>query len=169
MLFKKSKYLLAFTLIFFITFFFVLFRSSNAYMDSTTMYIGIEHRYGNDDRDFSDDTLNINDTNVDLSRYVKNRDGYTVESYSPSQFIDPSQYSAGSFLNVTIYYKENEPVPLPNPPVQDPTPTPPTPTPDPKPVTPPTQNSGKKDSYIYIYYRSVAGHDVLASQTIQGS
>lgn len=76
---------------------FVLFRSSHAYMDFTTLSMGIEHRYGNDDRDFSDDTLSINDTNVDLSRYVRNRDGYTVESYSPSQFINPSQYSPGSF------------------------------------------------------------------------
>lgn len=88
----------------------------------------------------------------DLSSKVRPRDGYEVSGYDPS-----SKVTEGTIKDtLTIRYKKKATPPPPPPPNNDNN-------------NPPPQNGGKKDSYIYIYYRSVGGHDVLASQTIQGS
>ena len=95
-------------------------------------------------------------TPYDLSLKVIPRDGYEVSGYDPASIITENNIKD----TLTIRYKKKAAPPPPQNNDNNNNPTP---------KNPPEQNSGKKDSYIYIYYRSVAGHDVLASQTVQGS
>ena len=106
-----------------------------------------------------DEVMRPLQTPYDLSSKVRPRDGYEVSGYDPASIITENNIKD----TLTIRYKKKAAPPPPPPPQNNDNNN------NPTPKNPPEQNSGKKDSYIYIYYRSVGGHDVLASQTIQGS
>ncbi len=121
----------------------------------------IIHDYDGELEYADDEVMRPLEIPYDLSSNVRPRDGYEVSGYDPA-----AKVTEGTIKDtLTIRYKKKTAPPPPPPPTNNnydnPKPTTPT--------NPPEQNSGKKDSYIYIYYRSVGGHDVLASQTIQGS
>ena len=120
----------------------------------------IVHDYEGELEYADDEVMRPLETPYDLSSKVIPRDGYEVSGYDPASKITENNIKD----TLTIRYKKKAAPPPPPPP-------PPTNNNynNPTPPNPPEQNSGKKDSYIYIYYRSVGGHDVLASQTIQGS
>ena len=120
----------------------------------------IIHDYDGELEYADDEVMRPLETPYDLSSKVRPRDGYEVSGYDPA-----AKVTEGTIKDtLTIRYKKKTAPPPPPP-------TPPTNNNynNPTPTNPPEQSSGKKDSYIYIYYRSVGGHDVLASQTIQGS
>ena len=120
----------------------------------------IIHDYDGELEYADDEVMRPLEITYDLSSKVRPRDGYEVSGYDPA-----AKVTEGTIKDtLTIRYKKKTAPPPPPP-------TPPTNNNynNPTPTNPPEQSSGKKDSYIYIYYRSVGGHDVLASQTIQGS
>lgn len=120
----------------------------------------IIHDYDGELEYADDEVMRPLEIPYDLSSKVRPRDGYEVSGYDPA-----AKVTEGTIKDtLTIRYKKKTAPPPPPPQnnnYDNPKPTTPT--------NPPEQSSGKKDSYIYIYYRSVGGHDVLASQTIQGS
>ena len=114
----------------------------------------IVHDYEGELEYADDEVMRPLQTPYDLSSKVRPRDGYEVSGYDPASII--TEHNIKDTL--TIRYKKKAAPPPPPPPQNNDNNN-----------NPPPQNGGKKDSYIYIYYRSVGGHDVLASQTIQGS
>ena len=119
----------------------------------------IIHDYDGELEYADDEVMRPLQTPYDLSSKVRPRDGYEVSGYDPASIITENNIKD----TLTIRYKKKAAPPPPPPPQNNDNNN------NPTPKNPPEQNSGKKDSYIYIYYRSVGGHDVLASQTIQGS
>ena len=119
----------------------------------------IIHDYDGELEYADDEVMRPLQTPYDLSSKVRPRDGYEVSGYDPASIITENNIKD----TLTIRYKKKAAPPHPPPPQNNDNNN------NPTPKNPPEQNSGKKDSYIYIYYRSVGGHDVLASQTIQGS
>ncbi len=114
----------------------------------------IVHDYEGELEYADDEVMRPLQTPYDLSSKVRPRDGYEVSGYDPASII--TEHNIKDTL--TIRYKKKAAPPPPPPPQNNDNNN-----------NPPPQNGGKKDSYIYIYYRSVGGHDVLASQTVQGS
>ena len=114
----------------------------------------IVHDYEGELEYADDEVMRPLQTPYDLSSKVRPRDGYEVSGYDPASII--TEHNIQDTL--TIRYKKKAAPPPPPPPQNNDNNN-----------NPPPQNGGKKDSYIYIYYRSVGGHDVLASQTVQGS
>ena len=114
----------------------------------------IVHDYEGELEYADDEVMRPLQTPYDLSSKVRPRDGYEVSGYDPASQI--TEHNIKDTL--TIRYKKKAAPPPPPPPQNNDNNN-----------NPPPQNGGKKDSYIYIYYRSVGGHDVLASQTVQGS
>lgn len=114
----------------------------------------IIHDYEGELEYADDEVMRPLQTPYDLSSKVRPRDGYEVSGYDPASII--TEHNIQDTL--TIRYKKKAAPPPPPPPQNNDNNN-----------NPPPQNGGKKDSYIYIYYRSVGGHDVLASQTVQGS
>ena len=111
----------------------------------------IVHDYEGELEYADDEVMRPLQTPYDLSSKVRPRDGYEVSGYDPA-----AKVTEGTIKDtLTIRYKKKA--------------APPPPQNNDNNNNPPPQNGGKKDSYIYIYYRSVGGHDVLASQTVQGS
>ena len=127
----------------------------NVWLHSFTMI----HDYDGELEYADDEVMRPLQTPYDLSSKVRPRDGYEVSGYDPASIITENNIKD----TLTIRYKKKAAPPPPPPPQNNDNNN------NPTPKNPPEQNSGKKDSYIYIYYRSVGGHDVLASQTIQGS
>ncbi|EFM39758.1 hypothetical protein HMPREF0379_0378 [[Eubacterium] yurii subsp. margaretiae ATCC 43715] len=117
----------------------------------------IIHDYEGELEYADDEVMRPLETPYDLSSKVIPRDGYEVSGYDPASKITENNIKD----TLTIRYKKKAAPPPPAPPAP--------PQNNDNNNNPPPQNGGKKDSYIYIYYRSVGGHDVLASQTIQGS
>ncbi|EJP21448.1 SLH domain protein [Peptostreptococcaceae bacterium AS15] len=114
----------------------------------------IIHDYDGELEYADDEVMRPLEIPYDLSSKVRPRDGYEVSGYDPA-----AKVTEGTIKDtLTIRYKKKAAPPPPPPPQNNDNNN-----------NPPPQNGGKKDSYIYIYYRSVGGHDVLASQTIQGS
>lgn len=114
----------------------------------------IIHDYEGELEYADDEVMRPLQTPYDLSSKVRPREGYEVSGYDPASII--TEHNIQDTL--TIRYKKKAAPPPPPPPQNNDNNN-----------NPPPQNGGKKDSYIYIYYRSVGGHDVLASQTVQGS
>ena len=114
----------------------------------------IVHDYEGELEYADDEVMRPLQTPYDLSSKVRPRDGYEVSGYDPASII--TEHNIKDTL--TIRYKKKAAPPPPPPPQNNDNNN-----------NPPPQNGGKKDSYIYIYYGSVGGHDVLASQTVQGS
>ena len=114
----------------------------------------IIHDYDGELEYADDEVMRPLEIPYDLSSKVRPREGYEVSGYDPA-----AKVTEGTIKDtLTIRYKKKAAPPPPPPPQNNDNNN-----------NPPPQNGGKKDSYIYIYYRSVGGHDVLASQTIQGS